>query len=56
MAAKKCSAKKKFVQCQKILKDYKSERNPGEAACPQSATLSKNKLHYKYFSIDFSAF
>ena len=27
-AAKKCSGKKKFLQCQKILKDYKSERNP----------------------------
>ena len=27
-AAKKCSGKKKFLQCQKILKDYKSEQNP----------------------------
>ena len=27
-AAKKCYGKKKFLQCQKILKDYKSERNP----------------------------
>ena len=26
--AKKCSGKKKFLQCQKILKDYKTERNP----------------------------
>ena len=64
-AAKKFSGKKKFLQCQKILKDYKSERNPlkilkgvlfGEVAGPQSAALSKNKLHHKYFSIDLSAF
>ena len=27
-AAKKCSGKKKFLQCEKILEDYKSERNP----------------------------
>ena len=64
-AAKKCSGKKKFLQCQKILKDYKSERNPlkilkgvlfGEVAGPQFAALSKNKLHDNYFSIDLSAF
>ena len=64
-AAKKCSGKKKLLQCHKISKDYKSERNPlkilkevlfGETTGPQSATLSKNKLHYKYFSIDSSTF
>ena len=65
-AAKKCSWKKKFLQCQKILKDYKNEQNPlkilkgvlffGEVAGPQSATLSKNKLDYKYFSTEFSTF
>ena len=27
-AAKKYSGKKKFLQCQKILKDYNTERNP----------------------------
>ena len=27
LKAKKCSGKKKFLQCQKILRDYKSERN-----------------------------
>ena len=64
-AAKKCPGKKKFLQCQKILKDYKTEWNSlkipkrvflGEFAVPQSLTLSKNKLDYKYFSIDLSNF
>ena len=44
-----------------MLKDYKSVWNPlkmlkkcffGEVAGPQSATLSNNKLLYKYFSFD----
>ena len=50
----------------KNIRDYKSERNPlkmlkrlkacffGRVAGPQSSTLSKGKLHYKYFSTDLS--
>ena len=28
----------------------------GKVAGPQSSTLSKDKLHYKYFSTDLSTF
>ena len=47
------------------MQGYKFERNPlkilkvnffDDVAGPQSATLSKNKLHYKYFLISFSTF
>ena len=47
------------------MQGYKFERNPlkilkvhffGNVAGPQSATLSKNKLHYKYLLISFSTF
>ena len=37
-AAKKCYEKKKFLQCQKILKDYKSEQKTFENT-PRSAFL-----------------
>ena len=67
-AAEMCSGKQKFLKCQKILKDYKFKQNPlkmlkglkecffGKVAGPQSSTLSKDKLHYKYFSTDLSTF
>ena len=57
---------KVFLKCQQILKDYKSQQNPlkmlkalkecffGKATGPQSSSLSKDKLHYKHFSIDWS--
>ena len=63
-----CSGKQTFLKCQIILKDYKSEQNPfkmlkglkecffGKVTGPQSSTLSKDKLHYKYFSTDLSTF
>ena len=51
-AAKKFCGKNTFLKCRKILKDYKSERNPlkilkgvvffGNVVGPQSATLLKN--------------
>ena len=56
-----CSGKDTFLKCEKILKDYKSEQNPlkmlkglnecffFESCKPQSSTLSKDKLHYKFF-------
>ena len=55
------SGKQRFQKCREILKDYKSKCNHMEiclkrclkrnVACPQSVTLSKNKLRCKYFSI-----
>ena len=60
-AAEICPGKQTFLKCQKILKDYKFEQNPlkmlkglkeyflWKVAGPQSSTLSKDKLYYKYF-------
>ena len=39
----------------KMLKELK-ECFFGKVAGPQSSTLSKDKLHYKYFSTDLSTF
>ena len=62
MAIEKCPGKQSFLKCAKILKDYKSKRNLERGAfltkitVPQSATLSKKKLHGKYFLTNLSTF
>ena len=65
VATEKGSWKQMFLKYREILKDYKSNRNPlkmlkthffGNVEGPQSVNLSKKKLHYKYFSINFSNF
>ena len=57
-----------FPKYQKILKDYKSKQNPleilkglkecffGKVAGPQSSTLLKDELHYKFFQLIYLPF